>query len=72
MDTHPAAAEPAGVMAALIAYLGVTLTVAGMMLVIGGTLVAGLFLPGIVLLAAGMIAFVVAGLLPLFQRAPRR
>ena len=59
-------------MAALIAYLGVTLTVAGMMLVIGGTLVAGLFLPGIVLLAAGMIAFVVAGLLPLFQRAPRR
>jgi hypothetical protein len=59
-------------MAALAAYIGVTLTVSGMMLVIGGTLAAGLFLPGVVLLAAGMIAFAVAGLLPLFQRAPRR
>jgi hypothetical protein len=56
-------------MAALAAYSGVVLTVFGMMLVIAGTLAAGLFLPGIVLLAAGMIAFAASGLLPLFQRA---
>lgn len=58
-------------MATLAAYAGVALTVFGMMLVIGGTLAAGLFLPGIVLLAAGMIAFAAAGLLPLFHRKPR-
>jgi hypothetical protein len=59
-------------MAALAAYTGVALTVCGMMLVIAGTLAAGLFLPGIVLLVVGMIAFAVAGLLPLFERASRQ
>jgi hypothetical protein len=58
-------------MAALAAYVGVALTVLGMMLVIAGTLAAGLFLPGVVVVGAGMIAFAAAGLLPLFQRAPR-
>jgi hypothetical protein len=58
-------------MAAFAAYAGVVLTVGGMMLVVGGTLAAGLFLPGIVVVATGMIAFAVAGLLPLFQRTPR-
>jgi hypothetical protein len=58
-------------MAVLAVYAGIALTVFGMMLVIAGTLATGLFLPGIVLLGAGMVAFAVAGVLPLFQRAPR-
>jgi hypothetical protein len=58
-------------MPSLAAYAGVMLTVIGMMLVIAGTLAAGLFLPGIVLLAAGMIAFALAGVLPLFRRTPQ-
>jgi hypothetical protein len=63
--------EAAPLMAALATYAGIGLTVLGMMLVIAGTIATGLFLPGVVLLGAGMIAFAVAAVLPLLQRAPR-
>jgi hypothetical protein len=39
------------------------LSVAGMMLVIGGVLTSGLFLPGVVLIALGLIGFVVVAVL---------
>lgn len=45
------------VMAALV------LSVIGMMLVIGGVLIAGLFMPGVVLIGIGIAAFAVAGVL---------
>ena len=41
----------------------VSLTVLGMMLVVGGVLVTGLFMPGAVLITIGMVAFAVAGVL---------
>lgn len=39
------------------------LTVIGMMLVIGGVLMTGLFLPGVVLIGIGLVAFAAAGVL---------
>lgn len=39
------------------------LSVVGMMLVIGGVLVSGLFLPGVVLISISMIAYIAAALL---------
>jgi hypothetical protein len=47
---------------------GIVLGGIGMMLVIAGTLVTGLFLPGIVVLGVGMLAFAAAGVLPLIRR----
>lgn len=41
----------------------VALTVIGMMLVVGGVLVTGLFLPGAILIGISMIAYAAAGVL---------
>ena len=45
------------------ATTALTLSVVGMMLVIGGVLVSGLFLPGVVLIGIGMIAYIAAAVL---------
>jgi hypothetical protein len=49
--------------AALAATAALALSVVGMMLVIGGVLVSGLFLPGVILIGIGMIAFIAAAVL---------
>lgn len=40
-----------------------TLSVLGMMLVIGGVITSGLFLPGVVLLGSSLLGYAVAGVL---------
>lgn len=45
------------------AAAAVVLSVLGMMLVIGGILVAGLFLPGVVLIGISLIGYAVAAVL---------
>lgn len=42
--------------------------IVGMMLVIAGVLAPGLFLPGVVLLALGLLGFAVAGVLEVLPR----
>jgi hypothetical protein len=49
--------EDAAVLAAVV------LSVVGMMLVVGGVLVTGLFLPGVVLIGMGLLVFVLAAVL---------
>lgn len=49
--------------------VALTLSVIGMMLVIGGVVTSGLFLPGVVLIGLGLIGFVVAAALTLRGRA---
>ncbi|MEX1183950.1 MAG: hypothetical protein WEF86_12010 [Gemmatimonadota bacterium] len=44
-------------------HAALALSVIGMMLVIAGVVTAGLFLPGVVLTAAGGVGFVVAGVM---------
>lgn len=41
----------------------IVLTVLGMMLVVGGVIVTGLFLPGAILIAVSMIGYAVAAVL---------
>jgi hypothetical protein len=41
----------------------VALSVIGMMLVIGGVLMAGLFLPGVVVIAISLVGYAAAGVL---------
>lgn len=45
------------------ATAAIALTVIGMMLVVGGVLVTGLFLPGAILIAISMIGYAAAGVL---------
>jgi hypothetical protein len=56
---HPeaTAGPPLAVLAAI------AVTVIGMMLVIGGVLVTGLFLPGAVLIGVGLVGFAAAAIL---------
>ena len=49
--------------AAHVVTAALTLSVAGMMLVIGSVLARGLFLPGVVMIAVSMIGYLVAGVL---------
>jgi hypothetical protein len=52
-------------------YGAVVLTGIGMMLVVAGAVATGFFLPGVVLIAAGMAAFAAGALLAAFApRAP--
>lgn len=46
-----------------------TASVAGMMLVIGGVLTRGLFLPGVVLLVLGLVGWAAAGVLHMLDAA---
>lgn len=46
----------------------VTLTVIGMMLVVGGVLVTGLFLPGAILIGISLIGYAAAGVLQVRAR----
>lgn len=57
--------------AQVLAYAGVALSIVGMMLVIAGVIAAGLFLPGVVILAVGMLAFAAAGLVPALHKSRR-
>lgn len=60
---HVSTARDTSGIADVAVLLAVTLAVLGMMLVIAGVLVTGLFMPGAVLIAIGMLAFAVAGVL---------
>lgn len=62
--------SPARPAAALVVAAAVTLTVIGMMLVIGGVLATGLFMPGAVLIAIGMVGFAAAGVLQVVVGTP--
>jgi hypothetical protein len=44
-------------------YGAIAVTTVGMMLVVGGVIAAGLFLPGVVLIGIGMVAFAAAAVL---------
>jgi hypothetical protein len=46
-----------------VAAAGTALLVAGMMLVIGGVLTTGLFLPGVFVIGLGLLVFAAAGVL---------
>ena len=48
------------------------LSVLGMMLVIGGVLTAGLFLPGVVLIGLSLVGYVAAAVLQVRQADPAR
>jgi hypothetical protein len=51
------------------AAAAVALSVLGMMLVIGGVIVAGLFLPGVVLIGISVIGYAAAAVLHMGERA---
>lgn len=55
--------------APVVLLAAMTLAVAGMMLVIGGVLSAGLFLPGVVLIVLSLVAFATAGVLAMLRPA---
>jgi hypothetical protein len=64
-----AALVPGGSAAGLVTTVAVTLTVVGMLLVVGGVVTAGLFFPGVILILVGMVTFAVAGLMHAVTRA---
>jgi hypothetical protein len=62
-DAAPTEAAAGARTARLAVLAAILLTVLGMMLVIGGVLMTGLFLPGVVLIGIGLLAFAVAAVL---------
>jgi hypothetical protein len=62
-DAAPAKAAPGARTTQFAVLAAILLTVLGMMLVIGGVLMTGLFLPGVVLIGIGLLAFAAAAVL---------
>jgi hypothetical protein len=56
-------------MVRLVVLGAVTLSVLGMMLVIGGVLATGMFLPGVVLIGLSLMGYAAAGLLEAIRSA---
>jgi hypothetical protein len=58
-------------MVRLVVLGAVTLSVLGMMLVVGGVLATGMFLPGVLLIGLSLMGYAAAGLLDAIRSAER-